>query len=118
MAASFYARTKGDVGVCLVTTGAGSTNAITGVMAAYMDSTPLIVISGNETYASLTGKTRVLGVQGYNSVRVAASFSDALRVGDSTELDDVLARAFHSATSSRCGPAWIDIPRDVQVANV
>lgn len=117
MAAGFYQRTCGKLAVCLVTTGAGSTNAITGVMAAYMDSTPLIVISGNETAHSLLGDTRVKGVQGYGSDGVARPFTkDSYCASAPGAL--ALNNSYDLAVAPRQGPVWIDIPRDVQIAPV
>ena len=117
MAGAYYYRTCGRIAACLVTTGAGSANAITGVMAAYMDSIPLLVVSGNEPSAYLQQKMRVLGVQGFDSARLAAGFTKAaLRVvppwgsSDIRDLDVML----HTALAPRQGPVWIDIPRDVQ----
>ena len=121
MAAGFYERTSGRIAVCLVTTGAGSSNAITGVMAAYMDSTPLLILSGNETAASLEGKTRTLGVQGYQSARLAdcdtkypssgfTKYARSVRANDAIQKLDT---ALHFATEPRQGPVWIDLPRDV-----
>jgi acetolactate synthase-1/2/3 large subunit len=121
MAASFYQRTCGKLSVALVTTGAGSTNAITGVMAAYMDSTPLIVISGNETAASLSGNTRVKGVQGYDSAKVAGECCKvSTRVWRPTDrkIKYTLNDLYSSACASRSGPVWLDLPRDVQLAPV
>ena len=116
MAASFYQRTTGRIAVCLVTTGAGSTNAITGVMAAWMDSTPLIVISGNETTAGLNCNTRVCGVQGYESAAVASSFTKFSHRGNPSLT--ILDMACEEAMRGRGGPVWLDIPRDVQVAPI
>lgn len=117
MAASFYQRVSGRIAVCLVTTGAGSTNAITGVMAAWMDSTPLIVISGNETAASLMGDTRVKGVQGYRSSDVVAEFVKMSWQLGSTGRDVRwwLDRLHAEAISTRQGPVYLDVPRDVQL---
>lgn len=118
MAASFYQRAGGGICVALVTTGAGSSNSITGVLAAYMDSTPLLVLSGNETAASLKGNTRVLGVQGYDSSKLAIEFcADAWRIDGPEELF-LLDSAYKVATLPRQGPCWIDIPRDVQNATI
>jgi acetolactate synthase-1/2/3 large subunit len=75
MAASYYYRTSGKLALCLVTTGAGSTNAITGVMAAYMDHVPLLVISGNEPSKYMNKPERVWGVQGYDSSGVVAKLT-------------------------------------------
>ena len=127
MAATFYQRTSGRIAVCLVTTGAGSTNTITGVMAAFMDSSPLLVISGNETAYSLSCATRTLGVQGYASSFLAkpAKYSNHGFVKESQQIDpyhirsnEELDRLLAVATSNRPGPVWIDIPRDVQVASL
>lgn len=119
MSASFYQRTRGRLAVCLVTTGGGSTNAITGVMAAWMDSTPLIVLSGNETADSLRGDTRVLGVQGYASAELAAKFTkESWRIDGRDITAQSLNDALHIATTGRPGPVWIDIPRDVQNAHI
>lgn len=114
-AASFFARTNGLVGVAVVTTGAGSTNAITGVMAAYMDSTPLLVLSGNEPLSSLRMDTRVLGVQGYRSANLADTFTKYAYIYDPTfPISNYLDSAWQSALSGRQGPVWIDLPRDTQ----
>ena len=118
MAASFYQRTTGRIAVCLVTTGAGSTNAITGVMAAWMDSTPLIVISGNETAASLDGNTRVLGVQGFRSAHAAEHYAKDSHCVSAKQAILFLDDALDVALLPRQGPVWIDIPRDVQLAPV
>ena len=114
MAAGFYERTSGRIAVCLVTTGAGSSNAITGVMAAFMDSTPLLVLSGNETAASLEGKTRVLGVQGYASAHLASEFTKYARTVRADDAICDMNRALRYATEGRPGPVWINVPRDVQ----
>ena len=114
MSASFYHRTCGRIAVALVTTGAGSSNAITGVMAAFMDSTPLLVLSGNETAASLEGKTRVLGVQGYASAHLASEFTKYARTVRADDAICDMNRALRYATEGRPGPVWINVPRDVQ----
>lgn len=79
-----------------------------------MDSTPLIVISGNEPSRYLGTRTRVLGVQGYDSVEVARPMCKmAMRAGEHPIR--ALEMAHHVALSARMGPVWIDIPRDIQV---
>jgi len=116
MASAYYNRIRGGLeSVVLCTTGAGSTNAITGVMAAYMDSIPLLVLSGNEALESvLHGKTRVLGVQGYDSRGVAEGFSKlALRVVHAEQVPAIMDFAYDDAMKPRQGPVWIDIPKDV-----
>lgn len=117
MAASYYARSSGRIGVCLVTTGAGSANAITGAIAAWMDGTPLLVISGNESSRSMNAPTRVWGVQGYNSTGVASHFTKyARRVSSAAIAVSVLDQATDFALAAPQGPAWVDIPKDLQNA--
>jgi acetolactate synthase-1/2/3 large subunit len=118
MAASYYYRTSGKLALCLVTTGAGSTNAITGVMAAYMDHVPLLVISGNEPSKYMDKPTRVWGVQGYDSSGVVAKLTkrhDRIMEPDWWRTRLELAR--QCALDAPGGPAWVDIPKDVQSAN-
>jgi acetolactate synthase-1/2/3 large subunit len=119
MSAGFYQRTCGRLAVALVTTGAGSTNAITGVMGAFMDSTPILVISGNETAASLSGDTRVKGVQGYRSAELAVEFTKlSTRITSPRDPLNFLNCAYDTALHGRQGPTWVDLPRDVQVAHI
>jgi acetolactate synthase-1/2/3 large subunit len=119
MSAGFYQRTCGRIAVALVTTGAGSTNAITGVMGAFMDSTPVLVISGNETAESIHAHTRVKGVQGYDSALMACEFTNrSSRIGIPATTIDFLNYSHKCAVERRPGPVWIDIPRDVQVAPI
>jgi acetolactate synthase-1/2/3 large subunit len=119
-AAGFYQRTSGKLALCLVTTGAGSSNAITGVLAAFMDSTPLLVISGNETAVSLSGNTRVKGVQGYRSARLASEFTVYDKCADDPKHAINELQLAHSLATGRGrpGPVWIDLPRDVQIAHI
>jgi acetolactate synthase-1/2/3 large subunit len=110
MAATFYGRTRNAVGVCIVTTGAGSSNAITGALAAHMDSAPLLIISGNEPskYLNTVGM-RIVGVQGFYTARAVKDFvKHAHRWSGIRTLED----AYAEATADRPGPVWIDIPRE------
>ena len=119
MAAGAYYRVSGRISVALVTTGAGSTNAITGVVAAYMDSTPVLVISGNEASKYLGARTRVLGVQGYDSSgMVVAHTKWAARSQAGTPVTAQLDIALSNAMQPRQGPCWLDIPKDIQNAAV
>lgn len=119
LAAGFYYRRSGRMAVALVTTGAGSTNAITGVMSAWMDSTPVLVISGNESMPFLRGKTRVLGTQGYDSrAMVAWHCNYATRYEGKLALRDHLNNAYNAAVTPRMGPCWVDVPKDLQNAVV
>lgn len=111
MAASAYYRISGRISVALVTTGAGSTNAITGVVAAYMDSIPVLVISGNEADKYMYEPTRVWGVQGYGSSEMVESVTKrSYRVACMPDLDAAVALAL----KPRQGPVYIDIPKDIQ----
>src|SRR3990167_6525519 len=114
MAASYYYRVAGRLALCLVTTGAGSTNCITGVMAAWMDSIPLLVISGNEASKYYEAGGRGFGFQGYKSAEVAKHFTKLALSGPLVPslLDSVL----RVALEPRQGPVWLDFPKDLQSA--
>lgn len=115
LAACGYFRVSGRISVALVTTGAGSSNAITGVVSAYMDSTPVLVISGNEASKYMYAPTRVWGVQGYDSEEMVKNVTKrAYRAVVMPDLDGAVALALEP----RQGPVWIDIPKDVQSAVV
>lgn len=115
-AAAYQNRTLGKLAAVVVcTTGGGSTNPLTAALAANMDSIPLLVISGNEPLNTLDTRTRVLGVQGYDSSRASEPF-----VKCATRLKKwnpkVLELMWAFATQGRKGVVWIDIPRDVSAA--
>jgi acetolactate synthase-1/2/3 large subunit len=116
MAASYYYRQCGRLALCLVTTGAGSSNAITGVLASYFDSIPLLVISGNEPSRFLREPVRVKGYQGYLSHDLARPICKYVaRIYNIAE--DPLSKlntAHYVATTARQGPVWIDVPKDIQ----
>lgn len=122
MAATYFNRTCGALkAIAIVTTGAGSTNAITGALAANMDSIPLLVLSGNEPSETLTAGTRVLGVQGYDSSGAAKSFTkwqNRLWSADEYMTDLVLDEMWQAATTPRAGVSWLDLPRDIAAAEV
>lgn len=117
MAATTYFRTTGKVTFVLLTTGAGSSNGITGVVSAWMDSMPVVIISGNENSKYTTDKNplRIWGVQGYDStcmVEKVTKLSD--RLMDSNNILNLLTKAYNTAQTSRPGPVWIDIPMNLQ----
>jgi acetolactate synthase-1/2/3 large subunit len=117
MAAESYAKVRNDLGVCLVTTGPGGTNALTGVAGAWLDSTPMLVISGQVKRADLKGTTgvRQMGVQEVDVVAMATPITKyATTILDPTEIRYHLEKAVHLARTGRPGPVWIDIPLDVQ----
>ena len=109
-AADGYARVSGDVGVCLVTSGPGATNTVTGLATAYMDSIPIVVFSGqvptprigNEAFqeADIAGITRPCTKHNY-------------LVRDVRDLPQVVKEAFYIARSGRPGPVLVDLPKDV-----
>lgn len=114
MSSCYFNRTaEGLKSVVLVTTGAGSSNALTGVLAAWMDAIPLLVISGNESSDALEGRTRILGVQGYRSTVLAESICKATVRPDAHELIAALEQGLDTALSPRCGPVWVDIPKNI-----
>ena len=119
-AAAYYWRVCGRIAPVICTTGAGSANAITGVLAAWMDSVPLMVLSGNEPMHFITkAGPRVIGVQGYDSVEVAKHFTKfAWRPQPHNTsgpmITDLLDTALEKATTPRYGPVWLDFPRDLQ----
>lgn len=112
IAAANYFRTSGRMALVLVTTGAGSTNVITGVMNAWMDSVPLLVISGNEASKFYEDGGRGFGFQGYKSADVAIPFTKGSGSLKLDYLDDDLSVAL----SPRQGPVWLDFPKDEQNA--
>jgi acetolactate synthase-1/2/3 large subunit len=119
MAAETYAKATGNLGVALVTTGPGGTNAITGVAGAWLDSTPCLFISGQVKRPDLKGKSgvRQMGVQEVDIVTaVKAMTKYAKLVTDPESIRYHLEKALYCARSGRPGPVWIDIPLDVQAA--
>jgi len=119
LAAGAYFRASGKIAVALVTTGAGSTNAITGVASAFMDSTPVLVISGNEATKYMDAKTRVWGVQGYDSSRTADRFvKQSARIGLNDDWRFKFEFCLVQALLPRQGPVWVDVPKDSQNAAV
>ncbi|MFK7831576.1 MAG: acetolactate synthase 3 large subunit [Congregibacter sp.] len=109
-AADGYARATGKPGVVLVTSGPGATNAITGIATAYMDSIPMVVLSG-QVQSHLIGEdafqeTDMLGI---SRPIVKHSF----QVRHASQLPGVIKKAFHIAASGRPGPVVIDIPKDI-----
>lgn len=115
MAATYYFRTAKKPALCLVTTGAGSANALTGVLAAYFDSIPLIVVSGNEASHFLAESQRVKGTQGFvsaSSMKPFVKLSVQMNKGD--EPWNMMDWAYRTAMKARQGPVWVDVPKDVQ----
>ena len=104
-----YARSTGDPGVVLVTSGPGATNAITGIATAYMDSIPMVVISGQVPSVLIgTDAFQETDMVGISRPVVKHSFM----VRDASEIPAVVKKAFHIATTGRPGPVVIDVPKD------
>lgn len=121
IAAQAYSMVHDSPCVCLVTTGPGGTNALTGLAAAYMESTPVIFISGQvkrSDFASLR-HVRQFGAQENDIVSMALPVAKyAMRVMDSLNIRAELEKALYLATHGRKGPVWLDIPLDVQCEEV
>jgi acetolactate synthase-1/2/3 large subunit len=118
MAAEAYARIHG-LGVCVVTTGPGGTNAITGVMGAYQDSIPMIIISGQVRTEMMSEGLRQRGDQEADIVSMVRPITKwAVTIIDPKEIPDAIDSALYVATHGRPGPVWLDIPLDVQRADI
>src|SRR6266496_2418198 len=108
-----YARASGRVGVALVTSGPGATNAVTGIANAYMDSTPIVVITG-QVPLPLIGTDAFQEVDTVGITRPCVKHNYLVR--DVRDLAAVIHEAFHLARSGRPGPVVVDIPKDVSAA--
>ncbi|HEU4833711.1 MAG TPA: thiamine pyrophosphate-binding protein, partial [Pyrinomonadaceae bacterium] len=108
-----YARATGRVGVVLVTSGPGATNAVTGIANAYMDSTPIVVITG-QVPRHLIGTDAFQEVDTVGITRPCVKHNYLVR--EAKDLPAIVREAFHLARSGRPGPVVIDIPKDVSAA--
>jgi len=109
-AADAYSRSTGKVGVALVTSGPGATNAVTGIATAYMDSIPLVVISGQvPTYAIGEDAFQECDTVGITRPCVKHNFL----IKDINDIAPVMKKAFHVAATGRPGPVLVDIPKDI-----
>jgi len=121
LAAEAYARVTNKLGVAMVTSGPGGTNSVTGVAAAWLDSTPVLFISGQVKRADIRSdqQLRQLGVQEIDIVSIVKPITKyAVTILDPQTIRFHLEQAVHLARSGRPGPVWIDIPLDVQAAQV
>ena len=121
IAAEAYSRINGRLGCALVTTGPGGTNAVTGCAGAWIESVPLLVISGQVKRADLIGASgvRQMGPQEVDIVSIVKPITKyAVTVMDPADIRYHLERAAHEATTGRRGPVWIDIPLDVQNSQI
>jgi acetolactate synthase-1/2/3 large subunit len=126
MAAEAYAKATNYLGVCMVTTGPGGTNAVTGVAGAWLDSTPMLIISGQvkrpDRMFDKDGRPlgmRQLGVQEVDIVSIVKPITKyAVTVLDPNQIRYHLEKAVYLALHGRPGPVWIDIPLDVQASPI
>ena len=121
ISAESYSRISKSLGVALVTTGPGSTNAITGVVGAWIESIPLIVISGQVKLKDMIGnlKIRQKGVQEVDIVSMIKKITKySVTVKKPENIKIIMEKAFYYARSGRPGPVWIDIPLDIQGAPI
>ena len=113
-AADGYARATGKTGVVLVTSGPGITNAVTGIATAYMDSIPLVILSGQVP-------TAMIGVDAFQEVDAVGITRPCVKhnflVKDVRDLAPTIKKAFHIASTGRPGPVLVDIPKDVSAAS-
>lgn len=114
-AADGYSRSSGKTGVCVITSGPGATNAVTGIATAYMDSSPLVVISG-QVGTSLLGKDTFQEID-ITGVTYSITKHNFL-VRDLKELPNIIRDAFIIANEGRKGPVLIDIPKNLQVSEI
>ncbi len=109
-AADGYARATGDVGVALVTSGPGVTNAVTGIATAYMDSIPMVIITGQVP-------TAAIGLDAFQECDTVGITRPIVKhnflVKDARDVADVMKKAFHIARTGRPGPVVVDVPKDV-----
>jgi acetolactate synthase-1/2/3 large subunit len=114
-AADGYARATGKPGVVLVTSGPGATNAITGIATAYMDSIPLVVISGQVSLP-------VIGSDAFQEVDMIGISRPCVKhnflVKDVTKLAETIKKAFYVASTGRPGPVVVDVPKDITDPNI
>ncbi|MBQ8967452.1 biosynthetic-type acetolactate synthase large subunit [Ruminococcus sp.] len=114
-AADGYSRTTGRTGVVLATSGPGATNLVTGIATAYMDSVPLVAITGNVT-------RNLLGLDSFQEVDICGITMPVTKhnyiVKDPAKLPDIIREAFRIANEGRKGPVLIDIPKDITAAMI
>jgi len=123
LAAEGYSRMNNKLGACIITSGPGGTNAITGTLCNWLDSIPVIYISGQVNKEMTTNYTglplRQLGDQEFNIIESVKNMTKyAVQVNEASEIKYHLEKACALATSGRPGPVWIDIPLNIQSINI
>ncbi len=117
MEAQGYSRVSGKIGVAIVTTGAGTSNVATGALSAYLDSVPILIMSGNESsfHCLNSNELRAYGVQGFDSVAVLKPIvKNSCRIFKSEEVQSITEEMIGHALEARMGPVHIDFPMDLQ----
>ncbi len=119
LAAEGYSKTAGKMAAVCVTTGPGGTNALTGVLCAYQDNVPMIVISGQVRYETTVESTglnlRQMGEQEYYIIKSVSPMTKyAVMVTKAEDIRKILDRAIYTAMEGRRGPVWIDVPLNIQ----
>lgn len=121
IAAEAYARVTNNIGLLMVTTGPGGTNALTGVAGAYLESTPMFVVSGQVKRMDMINNqgVRHQGMQELDIISVVKSITKyAVLVDEPNMIRYHLEKALYEATHGRKGPVWLDIPLDVQATMI
>lgn len=120
MAAEGYARERKGIGVACVTAGPGATNTLTGVVSAYFDSTPMLIITGQAKAADVKYEgVRQFAVQGFDTLSIFKHTTKyAVLVDDKSRVRYELEKALYMAKEGRPGPSWIEIPLEVQGAHI
>ncbi|MDO4619731.1 MAG: thiamine pyrophosphate-binding protein [Lachnospiraceae bacterium] len=123
MAAEAYARVENRPAAVLVTTGPGASNAITGVLCGWMESIPMLVISGQARFATTVRSTglplRSMGIQEFDITQsVACMTKYAVMIEKKDDVRYCVEKALHLMMSGRRGPVWLDVPLDVQSADI
>jgi len=116
LAAGAYYRTSGKLAMALITAGGGATNAITGIVSLWADSTPVIIITGQEKaeYVKNHASRRMYGTQGFDIVHMVSKTTKYAKLVDASSVQDELEHAYNTALSGRMGPVLLDFPFDVQ----
>lgn len=123
MSADAYGRIRNKPALTIVTAGPGSVNAMNGVVGGYTDSSPMIIISGQAALSFVQyqeeTKIRQYGVQGINIKPLVENVTKYfITIDDPQKIEYYLEKAYHEATAGRPGPVWIDVPLDIQKAEV
>src|SRR5207248_11313131 len=110
-----YARASGKVGVAIATSGPGATNLVTAIADAWMDSTPVVFVTGQV-------RSNLIGTDAFQEIDITGITMPIVKhswlVQDVEELPSVMKAAFHVARTGRCGPVLVDVPRDIQEAEL